>query len=56
MKKIFLFLLPTKPSSPSPTVRIEDMPVLFHVSNAEASKKVIGRFAELTKEEREGIC
>jgi len=47
----------TEPPSHSPTVRFgKDMPVLFHVSNAEAQKRVICRFGELTKEEREGIC
>jgi hypothetical protein len=34
----------------------KDVPVLFHVSNAEAFKRVLCRFGELTKAEREGIC
>jgi hypothetical protein len=43
--------------SHSPTVRFgKDVSVLFHVSTAEAIKKVLCRFGELTKEEREGIC
>jgi hypothetical protein len=39
-----------------PSLRQGYMPVLFHVSNAEAFKRVICRFGELTKKEREGIC
>jgi hypothetical protein len=34
----------------------KDVPVLFHVSDAEAFKRVLCRFGELTREQREGIC
>jgi len=59
------FLLPngvqagvrTTPVANYSTVRFgKDVSVLFHVSNAEALNRVICRFGELTKEEREGIC
>jgi hypothetical protein len=47
----------TEPPSRSHPVRFgKDVPVRFYVSNAEALKRVICRFGELTKEEREGIC
>jgi hypothetical protein len=47
----------TESPSHSPPVRFgKDVPVLFYVSNAEIIKKVLCRFGELTKEEREGIC
>ena len=47
----------TTPVSNSSTVRFgKDVPILFYVSNAEATKKVLCRFAELSREEREGIC
>jgi hypothetical protein len=47
----------TEPPSHSHPVRFgKDIPVRFYVSNAEALKRVICRFGELTKEEREGIC
>jgi hypothetical protein len=34
----------------------KDVPVLFHVSNPEALKRVICRFGEVTKEQRERRC
>ena len=47
----------TASPSQSLTVRFgKDVPILFYVSNADAVKRVICRFGELTKEEREGIC
>ena len=47
----------TTPGADSSTVRFgKDLPVLFHVSNAETFKRILCRFGELTKEEREGIC
>ena len=44
------------PSTSSALRLGKNMPVLFHVSNAEAFKRVLYRFGELTKEEREEIC
>jgi hypothetical protein len=50
-------VMTTEPPAHATTVRFgKDVPVLFYVSNAEAIKRVICRFAELSREEREGIC
>ena len=44
------------PSDSSTLCFGKDLPVLFHVSNAEAFKRVVCRFGKLSKEERDGIC
>jgi hypothetical protein len=47
----------TEPPSHSHPVRFgKDVPIRFYVSNVEALRRVICRFGELTKEEREEIC